>query len=36
VKRQPLNAIAIAVGVGLIVGLSAGWIGGRFSRRSPA
>ena len=30
VKRQPLKAIGIAVGVGFLAGMTLGWIGGRF------
>jgi ElaB/YqjD/DUF883 family membrane-anchored ribosome-binding protein len=30
VKRQPLKAIAMAAGVGLMVGMAAVWITGRF------
>ena len=30
VKRQPLKAMAMAAGVGLMVGLAAAWIAGRF------
>jgi ElaB/YqjD/DUF883 family membrane-anchored ribosome-binding protein len=33
VKRQPLKAIAIAAGVGLMVGMAAGWITGRFGQQ---
>jgi ElaB/YqjD/DUF883 family membrane-anchored ribosome-binding protein len=33
VKRQPLKAIATAAGVGLIVGMAAAWITGRFSQQ---
>ena len=33
VKRQPLMAIGIAAGTGLLVGVAIGWIGGRFARR---
>lgn len=29
VKRQPLKAIAMAAGIGLMVGMAAGWICGR-------
>jgi ElaB/YqjD/DUF883 family membrane-anchored ribosome-binding protein len=29
VKRQPVKAIAIAAGLGLIVGMAAGWVCGR-------
>ena len=29
VKRQPLKAIAMAAGIGLMVGVAAGWICGR-------
>ena len=29
VKRQPLKAIAMAAGIGLVVGMAAGWIRGR-------
>ncbi|HVO11256.1 MAG TPA: hypothetical protein VMX54_11000 [Vicinamibacteria bacterium] len=32
VKRQPLKTVAVATGLGLAVGLAAGWIAGRFSR----
>jgi ElaB/YqjD/DUF883 family membrane-anchored ribosome-binding protein len=27
VKRQPLKALSVAVGVGLVLGLAIGWIG---------
>jgi ElaB/YqjD/DUF883 family membrane-anchored ribosome-binding protein len=30
VKRQPLKAMAMAAGVGLMVGMAAAWITGRF------
>jgi hypothetical protein len=33
VKRQPLKAIVIAAGVGLLVGMAAAWITGRFSQQ---
>ena len=33
VKRQPLKAIAMAVGVGLMVGMAAAWITGRFRQQ---
>jgi ElaB/YqjD/DUF883 family membrane-anchored ribosome-binding protein len=33
VKRQPLKAMAMAGGVGLMVGLAAGWVAGRFKRQ---
>jgi ElaB/YqjD/DUF883 family membrane-anchored ribosome-binding protein len=34
VKRQPLRAVSVAVGVGLVLGLAIGWIGrGQRSRR---
>ena len=33
VKRQPLKAIAIAAGVGLVVGMAAAWITGRFRQQ---
>ena len=33
VKRQPLKAIAIAAGVGLMVGMAAAWVAGRFSQQ---
>ena len=33
VKRQPLKAIAMAVGVGLMAGIAAAWIAGRFIRQ---
>ncbi len=33
VKRQPLKAIAMAAGVGLMVGMAAAWITGRFSQQ---
>jgi ElaB/YqjD/DUF883 family membrane-anchored ribosome-binding protein len=33
VRRQPLKAIAMAAGIGLAVGMAAGWIIGRFRRR---
>jgi ElaB/YqjD/DUF883 family membrane-anchored ribosome-binding protein len=33
VKRQPLKAIAMAAGVGLMVGMAAVWITGRFRRQ---
>ena len=32
VKRQPFKSLGIAVGVGLVVGMTVGWIGGRFGR----
>jgi len=32
VKRQPLKAVGIAVGVGLVFGMGLGWIGGRFGK----
>lgn len=31
VKRQPVKAIALAAGVGLMIGLMTGWIGARLS-----
>jgi ElaB/YqjD/DUF883 family membrane-anchored ribosome-binding protein len=31
VKREPLKSIALATGVGLIVGLTTGWVVARFS-----
>ncbi len=34
VKRQPLAAVGIAAGTGLIVGLVSGWIVGHFTRRT--
>ena len=34
VKRQPLAAIGIAAGVGLIVGVAVGWMGARCERRA--
>jgi len=34
VKRRPFRAVGIATGVGLVVGVAAGWIGGRFERRA--
>jgi len=33
VKRDPLKAVAIAAGAGLVLGLVIGWIGGRFGAR---
>jgi ElaB/YqjD/DUF883 family membrane-anchored ribosome-binding protein len=33
VKRQPLKAIAMAAGVGLMVGMAAAWITGRFRQQ---
>jgi ElaB/YqjD/DUF883 family membrane-anchored ribosome-binding protein len=33
VKRQPLKAIAMAAGLGLIVGMAAAWITGRFGQQ---
>ena len=33
VKRQPLRAVGIALGVGLVVGLAVTWIGRRPGRR---
>lgn len=33
VKRQPLKAVAMAAGVGLMVGLVTGWIAGGFRRQ---
>ena len=33
VKRQPLKAIAMAAGLGLIVGMAAAWITGRFRQQ---
>lgn len=33
VKREPLKAVGIAVGVGLVFGMALGWIGGRFAQR---
>jgi hypothetical protein len=33
VKRQPLKAIAIAAGAGLMVGMAAAWITGRFRQQ---
>jgi ElaB/YqjD/DUF883 family membrane-anchored ribosome-binding protein len=33
VKRQPLRAVGIALGVGLVLGLAVGWIGRRPGRR---
>ena len=35
VKRQPVKALGIAVGVGLMLGMALGWIGGRFGRQRP-
>ena len=35
VKRQPFKAVAIAAGVGLVLGMAVGWIGGRFGIRKP-
>ena len=34
VKRQPFAAIGIAAGVGLILGVAAGWLGACYSRRA--
>ena len=34
VKRQPLRAVGIALGSGLVLGLAAGWIGRRPERRA--
>ena len=36
VRRQPLQAVALAAGVGLLLGMAVGWIGGRFGKRNPA
>jgi len=33
VKRQPLRALGIALGSGLVLGLAGGWIGRRIRRR---
>jgi ElaB/YqjD/DUF883 family membrane-anchored ribosome-binding protein len=33
VKRQPLKAIAMAAGAGLMVGMAAAWITGRFRQQ---
>ena len=33
VKRQPLRAVGIALGVGLVLGLAVGWDGRRLGRR---
>jgi ElaB/YqjD/DUF883 family membrane-anchored ribosome-binding protein len=33
VKRQPLKAIAMAAGIGLMVGIAAAWITGRLRRQ---
>jgi ElaB/YqjD/DUF883 family membrane-anchored ribosome-binding protein len=33
VKRQPLKALAMAAGVGLMVGIAAAWITGRFRQQ---
>ena len=33
VRRQPLGAVGIALGVGLVLGLAVGWIGRRRGRR---
>jgi ElaB/YqjD/DUF883 family membrane-anchored ribosome-binding protein len=33
VKRQPLKAIAMAAGVGLMVGIAAAWITRRFRQQ---
>jgi ElaB/YqjD/DUF883 family membrane-anchored ribosome-binding protein len=33
VKRQPLKAIAMAAGAGLMVGIAAAWITGRFRQQ---
>jgi ElaB/YqjD/DUF883 family membrane-anchored ribosome-binding protein len=30
-KRRPLKTLAVTAGVGLTVGLAAGWLAGRFS-----
>jgi ElaB/YqjD/DUF883 family membrane-anchored ribosome-binding protein len=32
VKRQPLKAIGIAIGVGLVFGVALGWVGARFRK----
>jgi ElaB/YqjD/DUF883 family membrane-anchored ribosome-binding protein len=32
VKRHPLEAIGLAVGIGLVAGLGFGWIAGRWAR----
>lgn len=34
VKRQPLKSIAIAAGVGLMVGIGAAWIAGQFRQQA--
>jgi ElaB/YqjD/DUF883 family membrane-anchored ribosome-binding protein len=33
VKRQPLKAVGIAVGAGLLTGAVVGWIGGRLAQQ---
>jgi len=33
VKRQPLKAVGVALGVGLVLGVAAGWTGGRLGHR---
>lgn len=33
VKRQPLKAVGVALGVGLVLGLAVGWIGWRLGQR---
>jgi ElaB/YqjD/DUF883 family membrane-anchored ribosome-binding protein len=34
VKRQPLQAVGIAAGVGLVFGVAVGWAASRLSRRT--
>jgi ElaB/YqjD/DUF883 family membrane-anchored ribosome-binding protein len=34
VRRQPLEAVARTVGTGLLVGLTVGWLVGRFATRT--
>jgi len=36
VKRDPLKAVALAAGAGLVLGLVVGWAGGRLGARSTA
>src|ERR1019366_7216934 len=35
VRRQPLKAVGIAIGAGMLLGMAVGWFGGRFGRREP-